>query len=156
MTNDHSLYWPYPASIEIHDHSQVVPFPLRPDAADATAPNLVWLGNIKLTIQCIWNARSLNRCFFVGMRARLLAAQPQFPHPATHLVTPDLLAIFLHHRHDTAAASSASALCKQFVDSTAELNSLNSRRSPPEAMGVVSRTGGFEHLAQAVNRFMGA
>ena len=96
-----------------------MPFSLRPDVGNVTAPNLVWLGNIEFTIQCIWNVRPLDRCFFVGMRARLLADQPQFPHQASHLETPDLLAIILHHRHDTSAASSVSALGEQFVDSTA-------------------------------------
>lgn len=47
--------------------------------------------------------------FFVGMRARLLADQHQFPHQATHFETAYLLTMFLHHRYDTAAASSASA-----------------------------------------------
>ena len=96
-----------------------MPFTLCPDEGDITAPDPVGFGGIKLTIQCVWNAGPLDRCFFAGMRARLLADQHQFPHQATHLETTDLLTIFLHHRHDTAAASSAGTLDEQFVDPTA-------------------------------------
>ncbi len=52
-------------------------------------------------------------------RARLLADQSQFSHQTTYLEPADLLAIFLHHRHDTAAAGSASTLREQLVDATA-------------------------------------
>lgn len=62
--------------------------------------------------------------FFVGMRARPLTNQPQFPHQVTHLETADLLAIFLHHQHITAAGSCASALGEQFVNATAQTNAL--------------------------------
>ena len=73
-----------------------------------------------------------------------------------HLETTELLAIFLHHRHDTVAACSALALGEQFVNATAQTNELNARIQPSEAMSVVSRTGDFEHLPQAFNGFVGA
>lgn len=66
----------YPTRIEIHNHGQVVPFFLRPDIGDITLPNLVWLGSIELTIQCVWNVRQLYRCFFKACEPGCLLINP--------------------------------------------------------------------------------
>jgi len=67
-----------------------------------------------------------------------------------------LLAIFLHHRHDAAAAGSASTLREQFIDPTAQPKPLNIRSSAPETLGAVTRTGDFKHFAQPINRLVDA
>ena len=87
--------------------------------SDVAAPDLIGRRNIELSIQNIRNIWSLHRRFFISMRARLLTDQSQLPHQATYLEPANLLAIFLHHRHDAAAAGSASTLREQFVDATA-------------------------------------
>jgi hypothetical protein len=63
----------------------------------------------------------------------LFTDQVQFPHQASHLEPPHLLAVFLHQRHDAAATGGASTLRKQFVDSTAQPKPLNVLSSAPEA-----------------------
>lgn len=40
------------AHVKIHNHSQVMPFPLCPDVGDVATPNLIRLRHIKLSIQC--------------------------------------------------------------------------------------------------------
>lgn len=130
-------------------------FPFCPDVSNVAGPHLIGRRNIELSIQNIRNVGSLHRRFFISMRARLLADQSQLPHQAAYLETADLLAIFLHHRHDTAAAGSASTLCKQLVDPTAQPNPFNVWSSPSETMAVVARARHVKGFAQQFNRFTG-
>lgn len=78
------------------------------------------------------------------------------PHKATHFEPPNLLAAFLHDLHDTAATGSASTLCKQFVDPTAQPKSLNAWSSALEAAGVVTRTSDIKDCAKPIDRLVDA
>lgn len=133
-----------------------MPPPLSPDVGDVATPDLIRCRHIKLSIQDIRNVRLLNRRSFVGMSSRLFADQLQFPHQASHLEPPDLLAVFLHHRHDAAATGSASTLRKQFVNPAAQPKPLNVWSSAPETVGVVTRTSDIKDSANPINRLVRA
>lgn len=102
-----------------------MPFPLSPDVGDIATPGMIRRRHIKLSIQNFRNFRPLNRRLFLSKLPRVFTDQHQFLHQASHLEPSNLLAVFLHHRHDAAATGGASTLRTQFVDSTAQPKPLN-------------------------------
>lgn len=82
------------------------------------SPHQTWLGAGTSNSRFKISGRSTVACLQACDPGCLLTNN-QFPHQATHLKLSDLLAIFLHHRHDAAAAGGASTLREQLINSAA-------------------------------------
>ena len=133
-----------------------MPFSLRPDIGNVAAPHLVGYRDIELAIQGVRDIESFYCRSFVGMGAGLFTDQIKLTHQATHFEPTELLTVVPHQRQDAAAARSAATLREQLAHPAAQPKPLDIRRAPSKALGVVTRTGDFKHLAQPINRLMDA
>jgi len=88
---------------------------LRPDVSDVATPDLIRRSNLKLTVEMVRDIDLLYRRLLVRMAAGLLANQSRFFHQTTDLEAADCRAFLLHHAHDAAATSRASAFNEQLV-----------------------------------------
>src|SRR5690606_3598913 len=126
------------ASVQIQDHSQVMPATLRPDIGDVAAPDLVGTLDSELAIEPIRDVGTFHRRGLVRMRARLLADEPKLAHQTPNLETPDRHAILTQHAQNAAAARSATALAEQLVDPATQGHTAHIDAMPPGTMCVVA------------------
>lgn len=85
------------------------------------------------------NVEALNRGPLVRMRTGPLADQ------TSNFEAPHLKTFIPEHVNDTVAAGRATTLAEQLVDATTQTHPANIDTTPPGQVGVITRSGQFEH-----------